>query len=166
MSWKSIVALDPGGTTGWAALTYDKDIELEGGFDTARSKEGYTWEYGHIGPHEHHTELWNFLNEYYDDSLTVVCESFEFRQGKQRTGINLMSKEYIGVTKLFGDRHGIPVVFQTAAHGKGFVTDEKIKCLDLWVPGKKHAMDAMRHLLTYVVQKERRFELVRPWKEL
>jgi hypothetical protein len=158
----TIVALDPGGTTGFAVYREERDN------DAANLRYGGSWRAGHIGPEEHHVELWNFLAklQQHDENLTVVCESFEFRQGKQRANINLMSKEYIGVAKLFGTVWGIPVVFQTAAQGKGFASDEKLKVMGLYTPGKKHAMDAMRHLVTYMITKRRRHDLMESWKSL
>lgn len=151
---KRVIALDPGGTTGVAAVVYDVPIDVQ-------EQEFTTL---HIGPHEHHADLWNKL--YLFRPTKIVCESFEFRQNKQRDNINLMSKEYIGLVKTFSAITNTPVVFQTAAIGKGFVSDEKLKAMGLWVPGKKHAMDAMRHLITYLVQKERRIELIESWRNL
>lgn len=163
---KTIIALDPGGTTGWASLSFEPSKPLRGGYEGDISHLDPLWNVGQMGPNEHHKQLYNFLEERDNGDLSVVCESFEFRQGKQREGINLMSREYIGLVKLFRDDRRVPTFFQTAAQAKMFVTDEKIKALDLWWPGKKHAMDAMRHLVTYLVQKERRVELVKVWKDL
>lgn len=58
------------------------------------------------------------------------------------------------------------MVFQTAGIAKPFITDEKLKIMGLWVPSKKHARDALRHLLTYMIQKERRVDLIESWKNL
>jgi hypothetical protein len=152
---KAILALDPGGTTGWALVQQDEFAEL--------------YNVGQIGPGDHHKVLWNMiskLNAQHVD-FRLVCESFEFRQGKQRAGIVLVSKEYIGICKLFGQCFPeTPVVFQTASQAKAFVTDEKIKALDLWSPGNKHAMDAMRHLITYQVQRMRRHDIIQKWRHL
>jgi hypothetical protein len=151
-----IVALDPGGTTGIA--TYD---DVNG--------QGEEWAIWQLGPEEHHAALWRYLSNSFmpfSGNQVIVCESFEFRQNRQRDNINLMSREYIGVVKLFSETHGIPVVFQTAGAGKGFVSDEKLKIMDMWVPGKKHAMDARRHLIYYMVNKQKRLDLIQSWKNL
>lgn len=153
---KQILAIDPGGTTGLAWWR--------------EAATGDAWDLKHIGPDEHHWDLWCFLDRLvsltHPAELTIVCESFEFRQNRQRDNINLMSKEYIGIVKLFGTNTDTPVVFQTAAMGKGFVSDEKLKAMGLWVPGMKHAMDARRHLITYMVQKQRRIDLTKSWRNL
>lgn len=147
------LALDPGGTTGW--VRYSPEAPSLMRFVT-----------GQLGPEEHHERLYALLEREHTQKYTVICESFEFRQNKQRDNINLMSREYIGVVKLFRKERNVPVVFQTAGAAKGFVTDEKLKAMGLWVPGQKHAMDAMRHLVFYLVNVERRVDLIQSWKEL
>lgn len=152
---KRIVALDPGGTTGVATVKID-DAGV------------CTWSWDQLGPQEHHHELWTTLCDELANTgdLTIVCESFEFRQNRQRDNINLMSREYIGVVKLFSATYGTPVVFQTAGLAKPFVTDAKLKVMDLWVPGQKHAMDATRHAVTFMIQKLKMVKLIDSWKEL
>lgn len=155
---KRIVALDPGGTTGWA-MWQDRPLMEDAGL----------WNYftiGQMGPEPHHEDLYASLELWHVSDYTIVCESFEFRQGKQRHNIVLDSKEYIGVVKLLQQQRNIPVVFQTAALGKGFVTDDKLKVMGLWYPGKKHAMDAMRHLIYYMVTKRGHKDLIASWKDL
>jgi hypothetical protein len=156
---KRIVALDPGGTTGWA---YWQDQP------NPQNPSQPNFMVGQLGPQEHHQGLYQWLEHLHVSDFTVVCESFEFRQQDvgTRMGINLMSREYIGVTKLFGQERNAPVVFQTAALGKGFVTDEKLKVMGLWWPGMKHAMDAMRHLIYYMVLKDGHKYLINSWKDL
>lgn len=161
---KKILALDPGGTTGWALY---QDMTVEGDqYDCPPAiMSGDFYTIGQIGPEEHHGRLWHLFQ--HQQPTMIVCESFEFRQfDGHRTGIRLDSKEYIGLVKLWRELEGTPVVFQTASLGKTFCTDDKIKALNLWTPGHKHAMDAMRHLLTYMVQRERRYDIARNWKDL
>lgn len=145
-----LIALDPGGTTGWATCR----VDLTDAAFTA-SKPEYEWHCGHIEGDDHHDKLYQLLELQEDEHhCVVICESFEFRQfdKRDRHNINLMSREYIGVTKLFcQERTTTELVMQTAATGKGFVKDENIKKLGLWHPGWKHAMDATRHLLYYMV---------------
>lgn len=146
-----LLSLDPGGTTGW--------VIWEGKEEGVFSRGGYRA--GHMAEdkHDHHLELKDFIEFEHSLDLQIVCESFEYRQRQDLTTVSLVSKEYIGVLKLIEqERKGtlLPVVYQTAAKGKGFFGkkqggDEKIRKLGLWLPGQKHAMDAMRHLLYYRV---------------
>ena len=157
------MAYDPGGTTGWAYCEYLNHTH-------PLNEYKFTYYQGQIGPDEHHDKLYEHLNMWAfgveGPPLIVVCESFEFRQhinqAHTKTKVELISKEYIGVIKLFCMLENLnDPVFQTATTAKTFIPDKgpqahvKIKQLGLWVPGKVHAMDATRHLLRYMVVNKR-----------
>lgn len=110
-------------------------------------------------------ELYDKLTD--TDPDIVICESFEYRPPKKEdpvykhVNIKLISVEYIGVVKIWGKFNNRPVVLQSAATGKGFWWDaeaakknnhphDRLKDVGLYLPGKKHARDAMRHFLHYV----------------
>lgn len=163
-----IIALDPGGTTGWAMWTKMYNY-VPGSGQYLGEDDKFSW--GQLGPHEHHEELFALLEHMHVQEYTIVCESFEFRQYRQRENINLMSREYIGVVKLFRQQRSeiasfSPVVFQTAGQAKGFVSDEKLKAIDLYPSGQKHARDALRHLIYYMVNKRKRYDIVKNWRDL
>lgn len=154
-----IIALDPGGTTGWAAYTAERMEAEKGKYEYYAEK----FTCGQIDAQEHHLQLYNMLGLMQTQVYHVVTESFEYRN-RARPGLELISREYIGVTKLFCADRQVTFHKQTAAMGKGFVKDENIKKLGLWSPGFKHAMDAYRHLLYYMindanVQKEKYLKL-------
>lgn len=123
-----ILALDPGGTTGWKAFNHE-DTTMHGGF---------------LGPLPHHVELWGFLDS--TAPSVVICESF---QHSEKTGLKLISAEYIGIVKLWCKLNDIPYVPQTSSEGKGFWTDDKLRRVGLYVVNK-HIRDATRHLLHYL----------------
>jgi hypothetical protein len=164
---KRIEALDPGGSTGWARWQ-DQPMPYDPPWDHFTC--------GQIGPHQHHEELYDHLCSEQTDDFTVVSESFEFRQGQQKPNIVLVSREYIGVAKLFcAQRNVRPVVLQTAGLAKGFIPDKpegglpanaKLKVMGLYVPGKPHANDAMRHLIYYMVNTLGHRHLIKSWKDL
>lgn len=164
-----ILALDPGGTTGWAKCTLEEvpdSIDAAGNLHVKR-RGVFSW--GQMGPHSHHLELQALLETAMSETqeLHLVTESFQFRQfDGNRTGVVLVSVEYIGVARLFALQHPDRVLFtqQTPAEAKGFVTDVKIKKLDLWTPGLPHAMDAMRHLIYYQVARLQDYSYVHMWK--
>lgn len=138
----TILALDPGGTTGWSYVRFD-------------DPEGpYEWRCGQIGPQEHHKQLFVFLETQQTDNYTIVTERFEYRN-TSRPGLVLMSREYIGVAKLFHADRGGNLIFQNASQAKGFVKDQRLKDLDLWYSSFKHAMDASRHLVYDIVMSKR-----------
>lgn len=157
-----VLAYDPGGTTGWA---YAEWLPQEG--EPLTNLEQILFLSGQIGPEEHHELLYEHLNSYAfgieGPILELVCESFEFRQHITRdhakTKVELISKEYIGIIKLFRQQYDRPVAFQTASAAKSFIPDKgpqsnvKLKQLGVYKPvtNEPHAMDAMRHLLRYMV---------------
>lgn len=140
-----ILALDPGGTTGWAF--YDQ-IQLNR-FRPERL------EMGQMGPEDHYDELYQLMMEYHAGPephrrLHVVCESFEYRKGL-RDNVVLVSLEYIGVVKLFDKWHSSELAMQTAAEGKAFWNDNKLKRLGLEPTyALRHQHDAARHMLTFM----------------
>jgi rRNA processing protein Krr1/Pno1 len=138
-----------------------------------------TWSGGTLGPKEHHYDLDTLLGMMHVAEFHIVCESFEFRQrvgGKDETtrmNINLMSREYIGVAKRFyqerskgGTNKGIHFRLQSAAEAKVFVSDEKLKIMGFWTGKTKHERDAYRHLIYYLVNRERRHDLIQSWRNL
>jgi hypothetical protein len=130
-----IVALDPGGTTGVAWL----------GDSTLSNLKRI-----HITENDHHKQLYDLL--YSLRPQVVVCESFEYRKGL-RDNVVLVSKEYIGVAKLYVQRFPeTHLAMQTAAYGKaGFWTHDKLKRVGLYDSKfAPHAMDATCHLLQYM----------------
>lgn len=162
MSTLTIVALDPGGTTGWAYFRATKLLNTE---DQAEYYDE-SWSCGQLGPGKHHKQLYDMLGLQHTDEYHIVCESFEYRN-KTRPGLELVSREYIGVTELFCQERNVPLHMQSASMGKGFVRDTNIKRLGLWSVGWKHAMDSYRHLLCYMINAAHVMEydlLERGWK--
>lgn len=135
-----VMALDPGGTTGWASFNPNTAVILCGQIHGV-----------------HHEELFNHLDGYFgtNNKGQLVCESFQFRQfdGFDKTKVVLDSVEYIGVIKLYSQMTGMPVQFQTASLAKHFVSDEKLRRLDWYksTAGLVHARDALRHIVYYLV---------------
>lgn len=149
-----VMSFDPGGTTGIAIASF------EGGYLTSYADiEFSSWE---IGPFEHHSDLWDEIDRNCPSRL--VCESFEFRQhidkDKAKMKVELISREYIGIVRLYAARYDIPLSMHTASAAKGLIPDKgpqkdvKLKQLG-WnnsSPGN-HANDAARHLVYYLVRK-------------
>jgi hypothetical protein len=155
------IAVDPGGTTGWAMVQIDPHVERIVIKGEARTRTLYNehWICGELGPRHHHSELYAHLERWHTSEFVLIGERFDFR-GDDRSDINLMAREYIGVMNLFGQERGVDVVWQWPFEVVGdkpntFVKDSNVKTAKLWVPGKRHAMDAMRHLLYWMTAKPR-----------
>lgn len=145
-----VVAFDPGGTTGWATYSAER---IQIGIDDYEYFEEQ-WNCGQLGPGKHHRELFNFMELEQVETTHYVTESFEYRNAA-RSGLVLVSCEYIGVMELFTQGRGLHLTQQTAAKGKGFVKNDNLRKLDLWVTGGadewRHSMDAYRHLLQFMM---------------
>lgn len=175
-----VVGLDPGGTTG--VFQYDAEfmppLDLKGPGELIDEQIRHF----HFGPKDHHEELYEFLEMSHIHNYHLVYESFEFRNDEKRfrDNINLMSREYIGVAKLFAmQRHLFRdrrVFAYNAGMSKGFIPDKaknglaanaKLKAIPgFYVPGWKHANDAARVTAYFLINHERRTDLIQGWKDL
>lgn len=150
---RRLLALDPGGTTGWAAW------QLVNGH-----KE--IFETGELTGDNHHMALWDLLHRHLVDtvmlggSMTVIVENFEFRKDERdRYKIDYIAAEYVGVAKAYcgyQQNRGFDISFVVpgASQGKGFWNDDKLKRVGMYHRNSRHIRDATRHLLRY-----RTFEL-------
>jgi hypothetical protein len=147
----TIVAFDPGGATGYAVYRGWDDPAVEKfSCGTFTGPSHHALLYTHLGSLRRTNNLrtsTSFTNE-----MHVVTESFEYRN-QSRAGLELISRDYIGVIELFCQHNSLELHRQTASMGKGFVKDIHLKRLGLWSSGKeeRHAMDAYRHLLYYMI---------------
>lgn len=170
----TILALDPGGTTGFAYYMADVTNTPDGKPEFFKER----WNRGHLGPGAHHKGLYDFLGYMQVTNYIIVCESFEYRHNpkdQQRENIVLDSKEYIGIVKLFFAERMLPLewhhplVFQTASEGKGFWFPQKdstkLKKVGLYSPNMIHANDATAHLLHFMSFKMKRNDLFEKLQE-
>ncbi len=131
----SLIALgiDPGKTTGfcWAIIT-DKIVFMP-----------FQQEFSLFEMYELLTSDLGTLDESY-----VIYESFQYRN-QSRKGLDLTPVKLIGVIELVEQLLGNRVHFysQTAATGKAFYSNDRLKQMGLYVPSTPHGLDAMRHVL-------------------
>lgn len=132
-----ILALDPGGTTGWAtAQIIDKEItDIQTG--QRRFEAVGIW------------ELIRWAKPHY-----IVCETFRYRK-QPREGLDLTSMKWIGICELYAQQVPLncTLKMQEPSEGKGYWKDDKLKAAGVYVPGKPHSMDALRHLLYFLTFK-------------
>lgn len=153
-----VIGLDPGGTTGiawWSAVRNVYNAEQIQHCDTDSQLLSLMT---HIGIQ---------TREHGPLRTHIVCEKFEFRlDERDRTKIDYTAAEVIGALRYWRANYlpDVTLVMQGATKGKGFWTDDKLKKLGVWVPGKKHAMDALRHVLAYRVFDLGHKELLEPFR--
>lgn len=170
-----VLAFDPGGTTGWVRGTFPT-----ANLATLRTDlwAGVEVEYGQI-PGDLNLQM-EEVNELLSSHRgPVVVENFTLRQFRQDVvllypvmveskidyliyGINT-ARGSGGYYDLFPEAKGkgkgalpkntgnaLVKISQTPAMAKQTGTNERLKEAGLWFPGSPHALDAMRHLFTYV----------------
>lgn len=121
----TILAIDPGKTTGFSSslgLAWELDLE--------------------------HRELYDHLRDFHTVQhkiVNLVCEAFLYRPNQ---ATQYIAAELIGVVKEFSRRYEVHLTMQNPSDKKRWA-DKDIKKLGLWLPGKGHAMDAVRHRLQF-----------------
>jgi hypothetical protein len=167
MTTFTAIALDPGGTTGWAYYRATKmDPIYEDEYLEWYDEE---WKVGQLGPGDHADDLLRLLELNHTQEYWVICERFIPRPGKIGAKLD-EAPRYITVTEMFVKERNLldNYVLQMPAQAKNFVPNPVVKKLGLWYPGQKHAMDAMRHLLFWLVtgpyKNSQADKLLRGWK--
>jgi hypothetical protein len=129
-----ILSLDPGETTGFAIMNSHEITEC-GQLDTKTVDKGCT-------------VIEKLFQHYQDEIDIVVVEDYRVYawESEKHKWAALHTPKFIGVI------HALSRIvlqttpqYQMAVEAKTFVTDAKLKAWDLYVPAKRHAMDAVRH---------------------
>ena len=150
---KDIIAFDPGKTTGVAHLHLtDDDFKLVG-----------VWQMG--DPDNVWEDLLNLLRQIDRDSedLTVLCESFEIRPDVAEP--DETPKYIIKDLDRYVAPH-FPIIYQTASQAKVGVPPgkngrrDRLYAFGLHQRGYRHANDAIRHCVTYAIDKLRHRPLI------
>lgn len=83
----------------------------------------------------------------------VVLEDYKVYSWKSEdhSWASLHTPRLIGALDYICNELGIPVTKQMAQAAKGFCTDDKLKLWGLWIPGKRHARDAIRHTVYFLL---------------
>lgn len=126
-----VIALDPGRCTGYALAAKDDDS-----FDICYGQEYWN-----------HSELYEFI----PNVDHIICESFEFRQGKQ-LGVDLYPCELIGVVNLWYDNStalSLTIQPATVQGKKAYFSDNLLKEMQLYQKGVEHGRSAVKHLLQW-----------------
>ena len=139
---RHILALDPGKTTGWAA--YDNE--------TREFKSGQT-------DYDETCRLLMHPEQLFTSALTaadfdIVSESFIITINTAKNTQATWSLELIGcarmVSRLYG---GQDLVLQAPSAAKRLMSDDLLKALQWYVPGKGHSNDAARHLGLFLMSR-------------
>lgn len=133
------LALDPGGTTGYAIVKLNRDAGHM--LIVGESKWSLV---------EMHDVLERFINDE-AETTHIIYEDFNYRNAS-RAGLDLTPVKLIGIIEYFREQFEPFVGFhlQSAATGKAFWSDDKLKARNMYAKGRKHGRDATRHLMQWL----------------
>jgi hypothetical protein len=152
MNWRKtleqvILSLDPGGTTGYAIILVSEDTELEV-LKVGQIKNSLK---GFLDFH------WDVLDDWKIDK--IVCESFNLREGIY--GADLSAVYIIGALEALYP--AVEINYQEPAL-KPLCDNDRLKRLGLYIPGKEHAMDAVRHGVIHLRNSKHMPTLEKGWR--
>ncbi len=132
----SVLALDPGETTGWAFFAKVSISPLT--VDLLDCGQLLTKEKG-VG------EIEKLLDRL--EPRVVVAEDYKVYRWKlkQHSWSDLYTPRLIGAIETLCSQRQIPLYMQMAQTAKGFCTDDKLRLWGFYKPSMKHARDAIRH---------------------
>lgn len=137
-----LLAIDPGLASGYVVLEYsisDDSVTI------VASEE--------LDQYDTCSRAESLLYENRDGTIDVVMESFIITPETAKKTRTSYSLEIIGAVRYLAQKWGAPFDLQTPANAKSFSTNDRLRALDLWVPGGEgHAKDAMRHAVLYLVK--------------
>lgn len=137
----NILAVDPGHTTGLAKFDAQGTLLSVDQINTRGLADG----------HEIHTTLQDLI---YNWANVIVLEEYRVYawRAKHHTGSDLLTARVIGsietmvaLTRPPNSDRDITIVKQPASVAKAFCSDNKLRKWQYYVPGKRHARDAVRH---------------------
>jgi len=126
---ETVMSFDPGGDTGVALL-----------HRPTRVRSATT-----LDEDNHMMQLWSLLHEHTPD--LIICEEFTSLHPDFKHAVEIISRDYIGIIKLYAQKYGVPL-FMSALANKKFWSNDKLKRMN-WEASTPHAKDAIRHLLWY-----------------
>lgn len=144
-----LLAIDPGGTTGWAHFW------IPPGNLSVRSRdvlEDVEYDCGQLtGPEPGQARQIGAIITLMGDCGPVICEDFTLRQFRQDAALLAPVRltamiEYI----ISGIIDEPPFRKQQPSMAKSTATDERLKEWGLWEKGQPHARDAIRHGVTFL----------------
>jgi hypothetical protein len=141
-----VLAIDPGGTTGWAVIGVHPDA-MSGDPDVGVIANIEFWAAGQFTGEENDQadEILALISHW--PSARLVIEDFILR--KQSQARELLSPVRLTSILEWAVR---PRYFikQQPSLAMGTITDDRQKAMGFWVPGQEHARDGLKHGLTFL----------------
>ena len=138
-----IMGLDPGETTGATIIDIPSHI-----VSIPLKSEISNW-VQYAGELENWFAIESLIKEFTPD--VIVIEEFRLYadKAKSKIGHDFPEVKIIGQIEMIAQQQNIPIHKQGAGVVKQFYTDERLKSLNMWQSGQRHARDAVRHALYF-----------------
>jgi hypothetical protein len=141
-----VVALDPGGTTGWCVIGVHPDA-MSGDPQVKILDNVEFWTAGQfVGNEDDQCDEVVELIEAWP-SARLVTELFTLRS--RVTSPEIFALERMNAILRWAIRPRY-MVFQQPSLAMTTITDERQKEMGFWIPGQEHARDATKHALTFL----------------
>lgn len=144
-----ILAVDPGGTTGWASWI-DGVVswgQTPGGIEgVARGDNGLVY----WGPP--HTAVRIPVGGYHTPDVLII-ERYTIGERTVKFSRQSDALEITGLLKAVSLENGVLPVLQQPRDAKRLFTDDRLRQMGWWAKGEEHARDALRHLGFYCARK-------------
>lgn len=142
-----VLALDPGGTTGWAVFQVHPDA-ITGDPEIAVMDNVEWWTAGEIEGKQTDQldELVELIGEW--PAARLVTEQFKVRSIQA-----LLDPAEINAALAWAVRPRY-FVYQNPDMAMKTVTDDRQKSWGYWIPGKEHARDAVKHAITFLKRRK------------
>lgn len=137
----TLLALDPGETTGWALFETNK----YGQADLVKCGQQKTW------PFDFAVGGLTTLLESKPNSMVYETYHIYAWLLKEHEWSAVATLQIIGCAMTLCHHRNIPVWGQSASIAKTFCTDQKLRSWGFWQDGQKHARDAIRHGCYYLL---------------
>lgn len=129
-----IIAVDPGGTTGYCSWSDEDEGEPEFSAGQEASRNGFI-------DMVQRRAMWTDV---------IVCEDFRITMQTAKKSAQPDALKIIGALDYLAWKYGAKFVLQTPADAKRFGTDVRLRKAGFWTPGRRHANDAARHLFLHL----------------
>lgn len=142
-----VLALDPGGTTGWAVLCVHPEA-MTGDPDVPVLENVLWWTAGQFtGKQDDQIDQIVELIQSWP-TARIVTEDFNIRQQNV-----LLDPAEINAVVRWAIRPRY-YVKQHSSLAMSTVTDDRQKAWGFWIPGKEHARDAVKHAITFLKRRK------------
>lgn len=142
----TVIAFDPGGTTGWSAISVHPDSLVDP--DVPILDNIIHWDQGQIEGDEY-TQV-DIILEMLDlwDGAAAVMEDFQLRTiSAELSPERIKTIAGWALSRLFDPTRSL---FLQMPSMKETASDDRLKRWDLYRPGEQHARDATRHAIVFL----------------